>query len=140
MTNASDALQAIATTLGLQYIRSMNLSEANVDVHYSAAGPELMVYNGPSNVLTQFNGAEIIDIITCEIYFLKAKTTNDMKAVDIDTLNDSCKRNADKTYAQLNPTCPIDIEPYTLEAIEPFTELFTGFKMEIGIPFNNLGC
>ena len=140
MKIVSDALSAIATTLDMEFIRSLHLSEANVDVHYKSTEKPLMIYNGKTNITTQFNGAEIIDLMDCQIYFLVKKTTNDITGAEADDLLEVTKRLADGTYAILNPQGPIDIEPYTLEEDEQLTDLYIGHLMSITIPFENAGC
>lgn len=137
----SDKLEAIAVTLDCDYIRSMNLTEADIDVHNLESTRNLMVYDGPSNITTAFGGAMIIDTYETEVYFLTKMTSKDMIGVDIDTLLDITKRLADKTYAILNEEpIPIDIEPYELEAMRVFTDMYIGHKMTIGIPAYNDGC
>ena len=84
----SDKLEAIAVTLDCDYIRSMNLTEADIDVHNLESTRNLMVYDGPSNIAIAFGGAMIIDTYETEIYFLTKMTSNDMIGLDIDTLLD----------------------------------------------------
>ncbi len=141
MKNASDALEAIAATLNMDYSRTMTMTEADISNHYRATTDPLMIYNGPSDIAIEFEGAQIIDIITCEVFFLVKMTTKDMLGPQVDVLLDITKRLADKTYALLNTEpVPKDILPYTLEVEERLTDMFVGHKMTIGIPFYNDGC
>ena len=136
----SDALQDIATTLGVDYIRSVHLTDADVDVHFKAS-TSIMIYNGLSNIETIFEGAQIVDQMDASIYFLTKKTTKDITGLEADNLLEITKRMADQTYAILNAEYAVkDIAPWSLQAVESLTDLFIGHMMTISVPFNNTGC
>lgn len=142
MKEISDKLATIATELGLEYIREMSLSEGNVDVHYKKTSLDLMMFIGPTNISTQFLGAQQVDVHTSEIYFLTKKPKKDLNGSQVDDLLSITKRYADQTYYKLqsgNDTA-IDIEAYTVEAVEILTDAYAGHMMTIGIPLNNDGC
>ncbi len=142
MKIASDALEAVAATLVMDYSRTMTMTEADISNHYRKTTLPLMIYNGPSDIAIEFEGAQIIDVIACEVFFLVKMTTKDMLGDEVDELLEITKRLADKTYAELNTDTIVakDILPYTLEAVEVMTDMFVGHKMIIGLPFYNEGC
>jgi len=140
MKEASDALAAIASTLNMDYSRTATMTEADISNHYRTTTLPLMIYNGASDIAVVFEGAQIIDIITCEVFFLVKMTTKDMLMPEVDDLLEITKRLADKTYAALQAQAVQNIAPYTLEGVEVMTDMFVGHKMVIGIPFYNLGC
>ena len=140
MKIASDALAVVAATLGMDYFRTVSITEADVRNHYRKSVLPLMIYNGPSDIAIEFEGAQIVDIIQCEVFFLVKMTTKDMLGSEVDELLEQTKRLADRTYADLNLVTVKDILPYTLEAVEVMTDMFVGHKMLIGLPFYNEGC
>jgi hypothetical protein len=142
MKAISDKLSAIATTLDLEYIREMSLSDSNVDVHYNKTVKDLMMYIGPSDIATQFIGAQQVDVMTASVYFLTKKPKLDQTGAQVDDLLEITKRYADKTYYQLQDVddTAVDIQPYTLEAQEILNDGYVGHMMNIGIPVNNDGC
>ena len=73
MKKVTDILTPIATTLNLTFIRSANLAEANIDMHYDSNGDDLMIYNGIPKVVTSFPGPIALDTSEVEIYFLRVK-------------------------------------------------------------------
>ena len=141
MKEVTDALTAIAATLGVDFLRTKSLTEADIENHNRNSTLDLMVYNGASSISNAFGGAEIIDTIACEIYFLTKAPSKDFNGAELDTMLDITKRYADQTYAVLNGTYAVeDIEPYSLEGVSILADLFIGFRMDIGIPFYNTGC
>ena len=142
MKAISDQLSAIATELNLEYIREMTLSDCNVDVHYKKTVLNLMCYVGPSDIATEFLGAQQVDVMTATIYFLTKKPKLDQNGAQIDDLLEITKRLADQTYYKLqdrNDTA-VDIQAYTLVAEEVLTASYVGHMMSIGIPVDNAGC
>ncbi len=140
MKIVTDALIVIAADLGIDFFRTTELTEADFNVHNSSSDLSLMIYNGASNMTTRFEGAEIIDDIDCEIYFLTKAATKDFTGDEMDTLLQVTKLLANKTYAALNLVTVADIEPYELEGIRILTDIYVGHKMTITLPFNNEGC
>ena len=142
MKIASEALAVVASTLGMDYSRTMTLTEADISNHYRKTTLPLMIYSGASDIAVEFEGAQIIDIISCEVYFLVKMTSKDMLGPEVDDLLEITKRLADKAYAELNVDTVVakDIAPYTLEGVEVMTDMFVGHKMTIGLPFYNEGC
>jgi hypothetical protein len=141
MKIVTDALTAIATNLGVDFFRTANLTELDFNVHNQSSDQDVMVYNGASGITTRFEGAEIIDDIECEIYFLTKGTAKDMTGDQIDTLLQVTKLLANKTYANLNSSYVVDdIPPYELEGVSILTDIYIGHRMTITIPFNNEGC
>jgi hypothetical protein len=136
----SDLLQQVATDLGMDYIRSIYLQEADHYIHHNNYTKPLLIYNGMSNITTQFNGAEIIDVAEAAIYVMDKKPAKDMLGVNVDDFIHTQKRYCDAIYNQLNSRDIQDIEPYTLEAYEGFTDAYAGYLMTISIPVYNEGC
>ena len=98
----TDILSPIATTLGLTFIRSDNLAEANIDLHYDSNGDDIMIYNGQSKIETIFGGAEIIDVSENEIYFLRIKPKRELTGAELDTEYQATKLLANKAYHLVN--------------------------------------
>ncbi len=140
MKIASDTLAIVASTLDMDYSRTMTMTEADISNHYRTTTLPLMIYNGPSDIAIEFEGAQIVDVIACEVFFLVKMTTKDMLGPEVDDLLEITKRLADKAYAELNLVTVKDITPYALEAVEVMTDMFVGHKMLIGLPFYNEGC
>jgi len=140
MKIASDTLAIVASTLDMDYSRTMTMTEADISNHYRTTTLPLMIYNGPSDIAIEFEGAQIVDVIACEVFFLVKMTTKDMLGSEVDELLEITKRLADKAYAELNLVTVKDITPYALEAVEVMTDMFVGHKMIIGLPFYNEGC
>ena len=141
MKEVTDALTAIAATLGVDFLRTKSLTEADIENHNRNSTLDLMVYNGASNISNEFEGAQIIDIVASEIYFLTKAPSKDFNGAELDTMLDIAKRYVDQTYAILNADYAVkDIEPYDLEGVSILADLFIGFRAEIGIPFYNTGC
>ena len=140
MKIVTDALIVIAADLGIDFFRTTELTEADFNVHNSSSDLDLMIYNGASSMTTRFEGAEIIDDISCEIYFLTKASSKDFTGDEMDTLLQVTKLLANKTYAALNLVTVADIEPYELEGIRILTDIYVGHKMTITLPFNNEGC
>jgi len=141
MKKATDALAAVAATLDIDFIRSLSLTEADFDNHNRKSDKALMVYNGASNIDRVLGaGVQTVDTVTCEIYFLTKATTKDMKALDVDELLAITQRLVDKTYAELNAQLAQDIEAYTMEGVSVLTDMFVGYRVEMGLSFYNDGC
>lgn len=140
MKIATDNLKLIAATLGLGFIRSVDLSHANVDVHYSSDQGDLMVYNGRSTINTLYEGSTVLDLAELEIYFLVKKDEKDSTGEQVDDYAQAAKLYANKTYFNLQSATPKNIEPYRLEPVEEFTDMYEGYKMTITVPFYNEGC
>ena len=140
MKIVTDALIIIAADLGIDFFRTTELTEADFNVHNNDSVLNLMIYNGASNMTTRFEGAEIIDDIVCEIYFLTKAASKDFTGGQMDTLLQATKLLANKTYAQLNLVTVDDIPPYELEGVRILTDVYVGHMMTITLPFNNEGC
>ena len=140
MKIVTDALIIIAADLGIDFFRTTELTEADFNVHNNDSVLNLMIYNGASNMTTRFEGAEIIDDIVCEIYFLTKAASKDFTGGQMDTLLQATKLLANKTYAQLNLVTVDDIPPYELEGVRILTDVYVGHRMTITLPFNNEGC
>ena len=137
----TDELRLIATTLGVDFIRGVSLTETDIQNHARKSTNNLMAYVGASSVTNEFEGAEIIDIVSCEIYFLVKSPSKDMSGDQLDDTMAIAKRMVDQTYASLNSTFVVkDIEPYTLEGVGVLTDMFVGYLATIGIPVYNTGC
>ncbi len=141
MKQVTDALSAIAASLGVDFRRTMTLTEADFEVHNNKSELGIIIYVGASDIANEFEGAQIIDVIAAEIYFLGKASSKDMKGTDVDDVLETAKRLVDQTYAILNRDYAVkDIESYNLEGVGVLTDLYIGFKATIGIPFYNTGC
>ena len=140
MKIVTDALRIVAADLGLDFFRTTEITEADFNVHNNDSDLDLMIYNGASSMTTRFEGAEIIDDIDCEIYFLTKADSKDFTGDEMDTLLQVTKLLANKTYAALNLVTVDDIPAYELEGVRILTDVFVGHKMTITLPFNNEGC
>ncbi len=141
MKQVTEALTAIAATLGVDFRRTISLTEADFEVHNNKSELDIIIYVGASNITNEFEGAQIIDVVEAEIYFLGKATSKDMKGTDVDDILETAKRMVDQTYAILNDEYAVkDIASYTLEGVGVLTDMYIGFKATIGIPFYNTGC
>ena len=144
MQIASTEIKRIATLLGADYMRTMALSDANQNVHYKAIGNPLIIYNGSSPVATLYEGAEIIDRITCEIWFLVMSTDNDMTGDEADALLQEVKLLANGFYQNLYTDASTIVrfpDSYVLTPQEIlFDDRMIGLQMDIVLSFDNEGC
>ena len=138
MNVVSDEVARVAAILGADYLRSMTLSEANVDVHYVDQVEPLIIYNGASVINTVYEGAQIIDAFDVELYFLVRKTSPTMNAPDVDDLLQQTKVLANKFYFEVNTVR--DIETYSLEAVGILDDFLVGHQMTVTLTFYNEGC
>ena len=138
MKVVSDEVARVAAILGADYLRSLSLSEANVDTHYTDQVAPLIIYNGRSSIATEYEGAEIIDAFECEIYFLVRKTTPTMNATDVDDLLQITKLLANKFYFNVNTVR--DIDSYTLLSVGILDDFMVGHMMTVTLTFENEGC
>jgi hypothetical protein len=141
MKIVSDALAAIAANLNLDYLRSTNKTEADVYIHNLKTSSEaILIYNGASDITTEFEGAMIIDTFDSHILIMTKKTKPELSGAQLDELLEITKRFTDKMYAALNLITAKDIKPYKAEAHQLFTDAYVGHEITMGIPFFNEGC
>lgn len=138
MAQPAEEIERIAAVLGSDYLRSLDLSEANVDIHYTDQTNSLVIFNGTPDIATSFEGAEPIDIYTTEIYFLIRKTKVSQDASDTDEQLAVMKALANSFYFAL--LLNRAIESYTLEGVEIGNDLLLGYKMTIDLPFTSNVC
>lgn len=141
MKIVSDALEIIAATLDIDYVRTMSETEADIYIHnHSSNKGVIMVYNGASDIATSFEGGMVIDTFDIQLFIVTKKTKKEMSGREIDNLLELTKRITDKVYAELNLVVAKDIEPYKATAIEIFTDIYIGHDVSINIPLYNKGC
>lgn len=143
MQIVSTELARIASIIGADYMRTMTLGEANQNLHYTDQAVPLMIYNGASQITTNYEGAQVVDVFAVEIYILVRKTTTDMLGPAVDQQLQITKELANKVYFNLQSnasTTVRDASEYTLEAVAPFDDHFIGHVMQIDISFQNEGC
>jgi len=138
MAQPAEEIQRIAIQLGADYLRSLDLSEANVDTHYTDQTNSLVIFNGTPDIATTFEGAEGIDMYTTEIYFLIRKTNVQQDAAVTDEQIAVMKTLANSFYFALLMSRPV--ESYTLEAVIVGNDLLIGYKMTIDLPFTANVC
>ena len=142
MQKITDILTPISDTLGLTFIRSDNLSEANIDMHYDDNGNDLMIYNGQSKITTNFEGHLAVDNVECEIYFLRLKPEMDQKGEDLDGEYAAIRKIANSAYFDIQDSADVYNDPLTfeLEPTEVGTDMYIGYMMKIIIAVINDGC
>ena len=138
MPQPSEEIERIATLLGADYLRSLNLSEANVAIHYKDQSNSIIIFDGVPDIATVFEGAEGIDTYTTTIYFLTRKTKTTEDAIDIDPQIEAMKELANKFYFALE--LPRPVLTYTLEYAEITNDFLIGYLMTIELPFNGNIC
>ena len=137
MSQPAEEIERIAISLGVDYMRSLDLSEANVDTHYTSTN-SLVIFNGIPDIATSFEGAEGIDVFSTDIYFLTRKTKVTQSVEDTDEQIAVMKVLANSFYYALLLKRPVD--SYTLEAVAVGNDLLIGYKMTIDLPVTNNVC
>ena len=143
MKIVSDALEAIAVSMDLNYIRSMSETEADIFVHKLTAvnaKAGIIVYNGASDIATSFDGAMIYDTFDVQIYVVKKQPTVELSGSETDDELQVTKEWMNEIYSELNKVTAKDIEPYKATAVRMFTDVYIGHDVSIQIPFYNEGC
>jgi hypothetical protein len=140
MQVVADEVQRIAALLGADYMRTVNLSEADVNIHYQEVVNPLIIYNGEGEINTTFDTgwSQPIDYITSQIYFLVKATTTDLTGEQIDTQLQITKELASKFYLELNTV--VDVAEYSLQPVEILDDFLIGHEMTIILNFYNEGC
>ena len=141
MKIVSDALAAIALGMDLDYIRSMNETEADVFVHnLVTAKAGIIVYNGASDIATSFDGAMIFDTFDVQIYVVKKQPSVELSGDETDEQLQITKEWTNEIYSELNKITALDIENYSATAVRMFTDVYIGHDVTMPIPFYNEGC
>ncbi len=141
MKLVTQALQAIAATIGTDFIRTMSLTEADFNVHNLNSDLDIIIYVGASNITNEFEGAQIVDTVEAEIYFIGISDSKDLNGLQMDDILERIKSLVDRTYAILNGEYSVrDIAPYSLEGVRILTDKYIGYRATIGISFYNPGC
>ena len=141
MKIVSDALETIAASLDLDYIRSMSETEADVKIHnLKTTKIGLLVYNGASDIQTTFEGAMIYDNFECQIFVVIKQPEVELSGEETDTQLQITKELTNQIYSELNKIVPRDIEPYSAVAVRMFTDIYVGHDVTMIIPFYNEGC
>lgn len=134
MEQISESLKNIADTADLMYIRSMDLSEANIEVHYSNDTRDILCYNGRSEIVQREGVTHNVEMVNCELFILKRKAKRDMTAEAIDTVHAQCKELAQKVYAAVQLNAPMNMEPLIFMPVYEFTDMYEGYKINMIIP------
>ena len=141
MKIVSDALATIAAAMDLDYIRSMNETEADVFVHnLKNAKAGIIVYNGASDIATSFDGAMIFDTFDVQIYVVKKQPSVELSGDETDEQLQITKEWTNEIYSELNKITALDIENYSATAVRMFTDVYIGHDVTMPIPFYNEGC
>ncbi len=143
MKIVSDALAAIAVSMNLDYIRSMNETEADVFVHNlkeATAKAGIIVYNGMSDISTTFDGAMIYDEFNVQIYVVVKQPKVELSGDETDVQLQITKEFTNQIYSELNKITAKDIETYSAIAVRMFTDVYIGHNVTMSIPFFNEGC
>ena len=143
MQKITNILSPIATTLSLTFIRSQNLSEANIDMHYDTAAKDLMIYNGEGKIVTNFNSGPLgEDQVDVEVYFLRLKTSADMDGAALELQYEAVRTIANKAYFDIQQTSSVYRYPtaFELEPVEVGTDMYIGYMMKLVITVENDGC
>jgi hypothetical protein len=140
MQIVSNEVQRIATLLGSAYMRTINLSEANVNIHYESVDDSLIIYNGEGLITTEFpeGYSQAIDYFDTQIYFLIKASTTDLSGSQVDTQLQITKELANKFYLDLETV--VDVPEMTLQPVSISDDMLLGFEMNIRLNFYNEGC
>ena len=143
MKIVSDALAAIAVSMDLDYIRSMNETEADVFIHNlkeATAKAGIIVYNGMSDINTTFDGAMIYDEFDVQIFVVVKQPEVELSGDETDVQLQITKLFTNQIYSELNKITAKDIEAYSSVAVRMFTDIYIGHDVTMTIPFFNEGC
>ena len=143
MNNIASEIKTIIESLGLIYLRCVNINDLNEQVGETSLLPGAGIYaNVPSiSNETYATNANVLMTYSIEIYFLRLNEYPDDNGEQIDLILDATKQNAEDFIDVMKKSAliksPNFIETYELDAVETIKmskEVLSGFQLSFDLP------